>query len=79
MRRYVPALPAIVAGIEPYALTPRLLPTEGRVRMETEHRLSSVLTEFAHNLVTGYSIQEILDHLVVRIVSILPVTGAGSP
>jgi diguanylate cyclase (GGDEF)-like protein len=40
-------------------------------------RLSSVLVEFARTLVTSYSIQEILDHLVERAAQILPVTGSG--
>ncbi|HYP47240.1 MAG TPA: GGDEF domain-containing protein [Thermoleophilaceae bacterium] len=40
-------------------------------------RLSAVLVEFARTLVTSYSIQEILDHLVDRVVHILPVTGSG--
>jgi len=39
--------------------------------------LSEVLMEFAYTLGTDFSIQKILDHLVLRIVDILPVTGAG--
>ena len=39
--------------------------------------LASVLVDFAHTLGTDFSVQKILDHLVVRIVDILPVTGAG--
>jgi diguanylate cyclase (GGDEF)-like protein len=39
--------------------------------------LADVLAEFAHNLGEGFDIQEILDHLVGRIVDVLPVTGAG--
>lgn len=42
-----------------------------------QQRLSAVLVEFAHTLVTSYSIQEILDHLVDRAVQVLPVTGCG--
>jgi diguanylate cyclase (GGDEF)-like protein len=42
-----------------------------------EEKLSSVLTEFAHTMATNFPIQAILDHLVERIVSILPVTAAG--
>jgi diguanylate cyclase (GGDEF)-like protein len=43
----------------------------------SERLLSYVLREFAHTLVTDFPIQGILDHLVERIVSILPITGAG--
>ncbi len=39
--------------------------------------LSGVLSEFARTLVTDFPIQGILDHLVQRIVEVLPVTGAG--
>lgn len=39
--------------------------------------LAGLLAEFAHTLVGGFDIQEILDHLVARIVDVLPVTGAG--
>ena len=45
--------------------------------MVHEAKLSSVLTDFARTLATDYPIQGILDHLVQRIVAILPVTGAG--
>ena len=45
--------------------------------MLTEDRLSDVLSEFARTLVTDFPIQGILDHLVVRIVDILPIGGAG--
>ena len=45
--------------------------------MEIQERLAEVLSEFARTLVTNFSIQEILDHLVVRIVDVLPITGAG--
>ena len=45
--------------------------------MPKEHQLSNVLSEFARTLVTDFPIQAILDHLVVRIVDILPITGAG--
>src|ERR1700710_2875134 len=44
--------------------------------MPTE-RLSDVLGEFAHTMVTDFPIQEILDRLVKRIVDVLPVTAAG--
>jgi diguanylate cyclase (GGDEF)-like protein len=39
--------------------------------------LSNVLTEFARTMVTDFPIQKILDHLVKRIVDILPVSAAG--
>jgi diguanylate cyclase (GGDEF)-like protein len=42
-----------------------------------EEKLSSVLTEFAHTMATDFPIQAILNHLVKRIVEILPVTSAG--
>jgi diguanylate cyclase (GGDEF)-like protein len=42
-----------------------------------ESTLSSVLSEFARTMVTDFPIQGILDHLVGRIVDVLPVTAAG--
>ncbi|MEY2416377.1 MAG: hypothetical protein QOH53_1711, partial [Ilumatobacteraceae bacterium] len=42
-----------------------------------EDSLSAVLSEFARTLITDFPIQKILDHLVVRIVDILPITSAG--
>jgi GAF domain-containing protein len=39
--------------------------------------LSDVLSEFARTMVTDFPIQGILDHLVKRIVDILPITAAG--
>jgi diguanylate cyclase (GGDEF)-like protein len=39
--------------------------------------LSDVLSEFARTMVTDFPIQRILDHLVERIVDIMPITGAG--
>ncbi|MGK2854577.1 MAG: GAF domain-containing protein, partial [Microbacteriaceae bacterium] len=45
--------------------------------MITEDRLSDVLSEFARTLVTDFPIQGILDHLVLRIVDILPIETAG--
>jgi len=42
-----------------------------------ERQLSGVLSEFARTLVTDFPIQGILDHLVGRIVDVLPVTAAG--
>jgi diguanylate cyclase (GGDEF)-like protein len=43
----------------------------------TEALLSRVLSEFARTMVTDFPIQGILDHLVERIVDILPITAAG--
>ena len=40
-------------------------------------QLSEVLGEFARTMVTDFPIQGILDHLVKRIVDIMPVTAAG--
>ena len=45
--------------------------------MVHEDKLSAVLSEFARTLVTDFPIQGILDHLVERIVEVLPVTAAG--
>lgn len=45
--------------------------------MPNEQQLSSVLSEFARTLVTDFPIQGILDHLVLRIVDVLPITAAG--
>ena len=39
--------------------------------------LSDVLSEFAQTMVTNFPIQKILDHLVKRIVDIMPITSAG--
>jgi len=40
-------------------------------------KLIDLLADFAHTLGQDFRIQDILDHLVKRIVSVLPVTGAG--
>lgn len=45
--------------------------------MPSEEQLSSILREFAHTMVTDFPIQAILDHLVRRITSVLPITAAG--
>lgn len=42
-----------------------------------EARLSEVLSEFARTLATNFPIQGILDHLVHRIVDVLPIHAAG--
>jgi diguanylate cyclase (GGDEF)-like protein len=48
-----------------------------RVVARRQEDLSDVLSEFARTMVTDFPIQQILDHLVRRIVDILPITGAG--
>lgn len=45
--------------------------------MLVEDRLSDVLSEFARTLATDFPIQGILDHLVHRIVDVLPIDAAG--
>jgi diguanylate cyclase (GGDEF)-like protein len=45
--------------------------------MVHEEKLSSVLTDFAHTMATDFPIQAILNHLVKRIVEVLPITSAG--
>ncbi|MEP6696682.1 MAG: sensor domain-containing diguanylate cyclase [Pseudonocardiales bacterium] len=45
--------------------------------MADDRRLAELLIEFAHTLVGDYSIQAILDRLVERVLTIVPVTGAG--
>jgi diguanylate cyclase (GGDEF)-like protein len=42
-----------------------------------EDKLSTVLSEFARTVITDFPIQGILDHLVQRIVDVLPITSAG--
>jgi diguanylate cyclase (GGDEF)-like protein len=42
-----------------------------------EETLADVLGEFARTMLTEFAIQEILDHLVQRIVDIMPITAAG--
>ncbi|MEQ8718647.1 MAG: EAL domain-containing protein [Acidimicrobiales bacterium] len=45
--------------------------------MADEQNLSAVLSEFARTVITDFPIQKILDHLVQRIVGVLPITAAG--
>ena len=45
--------------------------------MVHEGKLSAVLSDFARTMATDFPIQGILDHLVRRIVDVLPVTAAG--
>ena len=42
-----------------------------------ERRLANVLSDFARTLITDFPIQSILDHLVLQIVQVLPVSAAG--
>ena len=42
-----------------------------------KEELADVLSEFARTMVTNFPIQGILDHLVRRIVEIMPITAAG--
>ncbi len=49
----------------------------GMVAVVYEQKLSAVLSEFARTLATDFPIQGILDHLVERIVDVLPITAAG--
>lgn len=58
------------------ARTPRHLLGWGDMAA-TEDGLAVVLSEFARTLVTDFPIQGILDHLVRRIVDILPIDAAG--
>ena len=45
--------------------------------MAEDRVLSAVLSDFAATMVTDFPIQSILDHLVERIVEVLPITSAG--
>jgi diguanylate cyclase (GGDEF)-like protein len=45
--------------------------------MVVSEELADVLSEFARTMVTDFPIQGILDHLVKRIVDIMPITAAG--
>jgi diguanylate cyclase (GGDEF)-like protein len=49
----------------------------GWVCVVHEEKLSAVLGEFARTMLTDFPIQGILDHLVERIVEVLPVNAAG--
>ena len=46
--------------------------------MEFDRQLADLLSEFARTLVTDFPIQAILDHLVARIVDVLPITAPAS-
>src|ERR1700712_3160691 len=45
--------------------------------MTLEERLSDVLSEFARTVLSDFPVQQILDHLVLRIVDVLPIDAAG--
>jgi diguanylate cyclase (GGDEF)-like protein len=45
--------------------------------MDSEEWLAETLSEFARTMLTDFPIQGILDHLVERIVEMMPVDGAG--
>ena len=47
------------------------------VPVVNEEKLSVVLSDFARTVITDFPIQGILDHLVARIVEVLPITSAG--
>lgn len=50
---------------------------DAAVDEEVERRYSALLAEFAQTMVTDFPIQAILDHLVERIVEVLPIDAAG--
>ena len=52
-------------------------PEAGSQMTEAERQLSDVLSEFARTMVTEFPIQGILEHLVLRIVDVLPISAAG--
>ena len=45
--------------------------------MSSDEAVADVLSEFARTMLTDFPIQAILDHLVTRIVDVLPITAAG--
>jgi diguanylate cyclase (GGDEF)-like protein len=47
------------------------------VAVADEDKLSAVLSDFARTVITDFPIQGILDHLVEKIVEILPISSAG--
>ncbi len=47
------------------------------VAVANEDKMSAVLSEFARTVITDFPIEGILDHLVAKIVEVLPVTSAG--
>ena len=61
----------------PAAQTSRILFSGGGGVVTTERQLSDLLSEFARTLLTDFPIQGILDHLVVRIAKVLPISSVG--
>jgi diguanylate cyclase (GGDEF)-like protein len=51
--------------------------TDHESMMPAGQQLADVLSEFARTMLTDFPIQTILDHLVERIVDILPISSAG--
>jgi diguanylate cyclase (GGDEF)-like protein len=45
--------------------------------MVDDKKMSAVLSEFARTLVADFPIQGLLDHLVERVIEVLPITSAG--
>lgn len=72
-----PAFPASARLVPGAPAADLAAPDEPAGRGGADRELAQVLVEFAHTLGSDFSIQKILDHLVLRIVDILPVTGAG--
>ena len=52
-------------------------PAEDESLLPDGQQLADVLSEFARTMLTDFPIQAILDHLVERIVDILPISSAG--
>ncbi len=55
----------------------RILGESEPARERSDDSLVAVLSEFARTLVTDFPIEGILDHLVLRIVDLLPIDAAG--
>lgn len=53
------------------------MPAEQAGSTSHDAQLSVVLSEFARTMATDFPIQAILDHLIERIVEMLPVSGPG--
>ena len=54
-----------------------LMSATARAEPSSAEKLAKVLADFARTMLTDFPIQAILDELVLRIVDVLPVTGAG--
>jgi signal transduction histidine kinase len=64
-------------GSEQVRLVPADAPSMRQGTMLDQASLSRVLSDFARTLATDFPIQGILDHLVHRIVDVLPIDAAG--